>query len=118
VNSTEYVCHGADGADGHTSLVVTTPEPPGTHCEFAGLRIQSGLDANANVTTFPLTTATGVPASHPNLTVKLGALESSGGGYLSLATLSSTYYTEYDPNLDGPPSGPTTIPLTPLTVTP
>jgi hypothetical protein len=39
-------------------------------------------------------------------------------GYLSFAPVSSTYYTLFDPTSPGPPSAPTSIPLTAVTVTP
>lgn len=45
VTSTRYVCNGLDGS---TSLVVTSPEPPGSNCASGGQRIQSGTDADQN----------------------------------------------------------------------
>jgi OmcA/MtrC family decaheme c-type cytochrome len=43
-SSTAFVCNGS----GKSSLVKTSPEPGGTNCQFGGLKIESGLDANGN----------------------------------------------------------------------
>jgi len=50
IDGTEYVCHGAPGVDGKTSLVSITPEAAGVNCVAGGLRVRSGLDANDNGT--------------------------------------------------------------------
>ena len=47
---TRYVCNGAGSA---TTLVVTSPELAGPNCPFGGVKIQTGLDANANGTLDP-----------------------------------------------------------------
>lgn len=50
VQSTEYVCDGADGldgtvgSDGFSSLVRTTAEAGGTNCPTGGTRVDTGLD--------------------------------------------------------------------------
>ena len=41
-SSTAYVCNGS----GKSSLVKTTPEPGGTNCQYGGVKIETGLDAN------------------------------------------------------------------------
>lgn len=46
VGATSYVCDGT----GRNSLVVTSPEPAGTHCAFGGTKIETGLDADGNGT--------------------------------------------------------------------
>ncbi|MBU1243560.1 hypothetical protein KKD52_09855, partial [Myxococcota bacterium] len=48
VTQTQYVCQGADGADGLQSLLKITAETPGLNCATGGSRVESGLDANAN----------------------------------------------------------------------
>ncbi len=40
--------NGTDGEDGRTSLVQVVPEPPGTHCQYGGTWVKSGLDTNGN----------------------------------------------------------------------
>lgn len=47
IDSTSYVCNGADGSDGEdgfNSLVKITAEPAGINCAAGGSRIDSGLD--------------------------------------------------------------------------
>ena len=44
VESTVYVCDGADGADGATSLLLVTEEPPGENCVAGGHKIETGID--------------------------------------------------------------------------
>ncbi len=44
VDSTSFVCNGANGSDGINSLVAVKPEPAGMHCVFGGQKIESGLD--------------------------------------------------------------------------
>ncbi|MDF3065024.1 MAG: Phage tail fiber protein [Polyangiaceae bacterium] len=62
VESTLYSCNGADGAkgssgtetagpagsDGHSALVIASPEPVGTDCPAGGQRIDQGIDSNDN----------------------------------------------------------------------
>lgn len=48
VETTTYVCHGSDGADGLTSLVAQASEPPGAACPDGGVRLDFGLDANGD----------------------------------------------------------------------
>ena len=66
MSSVAYVCTGANGATGPTgaagaagttgaagstgtaALVAMSPEPAGAHCNYAGTRIDSGLDNNGN----------------------------------------------------------------------
>lgn len=48
ITSTQFVCNGASGGDGRTTLVVSSPEPAGAHCASGGTRISSGLDANGD----------------------------------------------------------------------
>lgn len=57
---TEFICDGkdgTDGVDGHDggigtdgliSLIATSPESPGSNCENSGIKIESGVDSNAN----------------------------------------------------------------------
>lgn len=40
-----YVCNGTGGSP---SLVKTTPEPGGSNCQYGGVKIETGLDANNN----------------------------------------------------------------------
>jgi OmcA/MtrC family decaheme c-type cytochrome len=44
ITSTAYVCNGT----GSNSLVATSAEPAGTNCEWGGVKIETGLDANGN----------------------------------------------------------------------
>ncbi|HJK94457.1 MAG TPA: hypothetical protein RMH26_27180, partial [Polyangiaceae bacterium LLY-WYZ-15_(1-7)] len=56
VTSTRYVCDGANGADGEDgtpSLIATADEPAGMNCEFGGVVITSGLDADGSGTLEP-----------------------------------------------------------------
>ncbi len=48
VTQTQYVCQGADGADGLQSLVKITAEAAGLNCATGGFKVDSGLDVNAN----------------------------------------------------------------------
>ncbi len=54
ITATNYICHGnsgADGSDGLTglnALVITSTEVAGVNCQSGGLRIDTGLDNNAN----------------------------------------------------------------------
>jgi len=48
VDNAEKVCNGQNGASGLNSLVALNNEPVGANCANGGLRIDSGLDANAN----------------------------------------------------------------------
>lgn len=48
VDGTAYVCNGAQGPAGRTSLVRVTAEPAGANCATGGRRIDNGFDANAN----------------------------------------------------------------------
>lgn len=60
IQSTRYLCHGTsgsdgsdggngqDGQDGLYALVRTSSEPSGDNCAAGGVRIDSGLDQNAN----------------------------------------------------------------------
>jgi hypothetical protein len=53
VDATFYVCDGApgsDGADGDTSLMVTNTELAGGNCANGGVRVDSGIDVDANGT--------------------------------------------------------------------
>ncbi|GAA0732776.1 hypothetical protein GCM10009430_46260 [Aquimarina litoralis] len=47
VSATQYICNGINGSN---SLTKITNEPAGTNCENGGLKIDSGLDTNANGT--------------------------------------------------------------------
>ena len=48
ISNTEYVCDGADGIDGVSSLVNTYSEQPGNNCPDGGLMIEIGIDWNNN----------------------------------------------------------------------
>jgi len=48
VTATSYVCNGAMGASGLTSVFLVTAEPAGANCSTGGEKIQAGLDANRN----------------------------------------------------------------------
>ncbi len=50
VESTVYVCNGADGVQGTAGLVAVTPEPAGTNCPDGGQRVDSGLDDDGDRT--------------------------------------------------------------------
>ncbi len=50
VEHTEYVCSGASGLAGLDSLSSVTTEAPGANCASGGLRIDLGLDADADDT--------------------------------------------------------------------
>ncbi|WP_203256358.1 DUF7151 family protein [Hyunsoonleella ulvae] len=45
--STSYICNGVDG---NTSLTSVITEPAGSNCENGGVKIDSGMDVNANGT--------------------------------------------------------------------
>ncbi len=47
VSSTEYVCN-TQGSTGLNSLIRTSNESAGINCQYGGLRVESGLDSNAN----------------------------------------------------------------------
>jgi OmcA/MtrC family decaheme c-type cytochrome len=44
ITSTSYICNGT----GSSSLVATSVEPAGTNCEYGGVKIETGLDADGN----------------------------------------------------------------------
>jgi len=46
VDKTQVVCHGTDGNNGLTSLVMVTDEPAGVNCAIGGIKIDVGLDDN------------------------------------------------------------------------
>ena len=48
VDSTEYVCNGADGAPGHNALVEINSVAPGATCDSGGFRVDVGTDSNSN----------------------------------------------------------------------
>ncbi|MCG8418928.1 MAG: endonuclease/exonuclease/phosphatase family protein [Proteobacteria bacterium] len=57
VQSTRYVCAGADGSngndgdagqDGSNALVRVADEPPGPNCPFGGIVVRAGIDQNGN----------------------------------------------------------------------
>ncbi len=48
VANVRFVCNGADGSDGHDTLVRLQAESPGANCVNGGSLIQSGLDLNDN----------------------------------------------------------------------
>ncbi len=48
VTQTQYVCQGADGANGLQSLVKIMSEAAGANCVNGGSKVESGLDANTN----------------------------------------------------------------------
>lgn len=48
VDSTAFICHGVPGDAGKTSLVAATSIAPGGPCATGGLRIDSGLDDDAD----------------------------------------------------------------------
>ncbi|QDG53712.1 hypothetical protein FIV42_24090 [Persicimonas caeni] len=50
VDSTAYLCNGADGEDGTETLVEVTEEPAGDNCEAGGQRIDAGSDLDADGT--------------------------------------------------------------------
>ncbi len=52
ISATVYVCNGANGSgtNGLVSLVATSDELAGANCPGGGVKIDSGLDANANGT--------------------------------------------------------------------
>ncbi|GEM_PF-3823667 len=46
VDDTVYVCDGADGVDGLTSLISVSDEAPGANCTDGGIKIETGLDSD------------------------------------------------------------------------
>jgi len=48
VTSTEYLCNGQTGQDGHSTLISTAEEPPGPNCPAGGFIVSSGLDLDGN----------------------------------------------------------------------
>ncbi|MBI5511833.1 MAG: hypothetical protein HY903_24015 [Deltaproteobacteria bacterium] len=46
IQDTVVVCHGTNGADGHDTLVTTTPIDAGAACPGGGTRVEAGLDVN------------------------------------------------------------------------
>jgi Bacterial Ig-like domain (group 2)/FG-GAP-like repeat len=46
VTSTQYVCNGANGADGMVALLSLVTELSGTNCTYGGTRVNGGLDTN------------------------------------------------------------------------
>jgi hypothetical protein len=48
VGSTQYVCNGANGSDGLTTLVSISNEGAGTNCAAGGKKIEAGQDGNSN----------------------------------------------------------------------
>lgn len=48
IDGTAYVCNGAQGTEGLSSLVRVLAEPAGANCATGGRRIDNGLDANRN----------------------------------------------------------------------
>lgn len=48
MSNTQYLCSGADGASGLSTLVVVSEEPVDAHCAVGGKKISAGLDANRN----------------------------------------------------------------------
>jgi hypothetical protein len=49
---------GEDGADGIRTLIITADEAAGVNCEFGGVRVQTGPDANADGTLDSVTATT------------------------------------------------------------
>lgn len=75
IDGTAYVCAGAPGTTGLTSLVAITAEPAGTNCGTGGQRIDAGVDDDGNgtldvaeidATSYVCNGATG-PAGHASL---------------------------------------------------
>jgi hypothetical protein len=50
VESTVFVCNGADGTDGKTVLVSIIDEPAGENCVNGGKKVEAGIDDNGNGT--------------------------------------------------------------------
>lgn len=48
IQSTEYICNGNDGVNGHNSLINVTEEISGNNCTSGGLKIEVGIDINNN----------------------------------------------------------------------
>ena len=48
VETQEFVCDGADGANGTSTLVQTAEEPAGDNCADGGTRVDSGADDNGD----------------------------------------------------------------------
>lgn len=45
IGGTSYICNGS-GSNGQTTLVKTSQEPGGTNCQWGGIKIETGKDAN------------------------------------------------------------------------
>ncbi len=48
VDSTTFVCNGAEGTDGANSLVAVTDESAGDNCASGGQKVETGVDDNGN----------------------------------------------------------------------
>lgn len=48
IDSTQFLCNGADGNAGQAALVSVIAEAAGTHCPAGGSRVDSGLDLDAD----------------------------------------------------------------------
>ena len=48
VNASVYICDGDDGRDGLNALAVMTPEAAGANCANGGLRVDYGVDDDAD----------------------------------------------------------------------
>ncbi|MEC9071773.1 MAG: hypothetical protein VX938_05305, partial [Myxococcota bacterium] len=46
--SLKYICNGATGADGHTSLVALEDEEAGDNCQWGGVAVHSGIDTDGD----------------------------------------------------------------------
>jgi|GEM_PF-1304080 len=48
IQSTKYICNGADGVNGNNSLVSLVPQTAGPNCPTGGYILNTGIDANKN----------------------------------------------------------------------
>lgn len=93
-SATTYVCNGS----GTNSLVKASNEPPGTHCAYGGVKIESGIDANNNgildpneinqaATTYACNAAPGgsvAPSSGINVVIAQGAVSTATTGPITV----------------------------------
>jgi hypothetical protein len=104
VSATSYVCNGAAGSNGASSLIAITDEPSGSNCASGGKKVTAGTDLNANgaldpsevsATTF---VCNGVAGAAADDSLILATPESAGS---NCATGGEKFQTGQDTNADG-----------------
>jgi hypothetical protein len=64
ITGTQFVCNGASGEDGASTLVRVQAEPAGSACASGGIRIVSGVDRNADGVLQEAEVTASAPACH------------------------------------------------------